>query len=200
MSVDQASSTSAASRRMLTLDVTDLSAEAVEDIVSHVRGKSEPDGDGYPMPAGGWICFHCGQRFRTAFLASLHFGESPKVPAACQTMGARDVLRERHRQIYGERWSPEHDDQYTQGELARAAGCYAFVGAVPDNGRHEDLWSLAAGWAVAVRAFWPWKAAWLKPTSSRRDLIKAAALILAEIERIDRAAVKAATPSPGGEA
>ena len=38
---------------------------------------------------------------------------------------------------------------------------------------------------------WPWDAEWFKPSSSRRDLVKAAALLLAEIERDDRAASKA---------
>jgi hypothetical protein len=36
--------------------------------------------------------------------------------------------------------------------------------------------------------FWPWEASWFKPSTARRDLIKAGALILAEIERLDRAA------------
>lgn len=35
---------------------------------------------------------------------------------------------------------------------------------------------------------WPWDASWWKPNARRRNLVKAGALILAEIERIDRAA------------
>jgi len=35
---------------------------------------------------------------------------------------------------------------------------------------------------------WPWAEKWWKPKNERRDLVKAAALILAEIERLDRAA------------
>jgi len=35
---------------------------------------------------------------------------------------------------------------------------------------------------------WTWERAWWKPTTRRRDLVKAGALILAEIERLDRAA------------
>lgn len=34
---------------------------------------------------------------------------------------------------------------------------------------------------------WPWDESWWKPTNRRRDLVKAGALILAEIERLDRA-------------
>ena len=33
---------------------------------------------------------------------------------------------------------------------------------------------------------WPWVRRWWKPTDRRRDLVKAGALILAEIERLDR--------------
>jgi len=37
---------------------------------------------------------------------------------------------------------------------------------------------------------WPWGGFTWKPTTPRRDLVKAAALILAEIERLDRATNK----------
>jgi len=33
---------------------------------------------------------------------------------------------------------------------------------------------------------WPWAKSWWKPASLRRSLVKAAALLIAEIERIDR--------------
>jgi hypothetical protein len=36
-------------------------------------------------------------------------------------------------------------------------------------------------------ARWPWSQDWWKPTNPRRDLVKAGALIAAEIERLDRA-------------
>jgi len=48
----------------------------------------------------------------------------------------------------------------------------------------------AAGWKTeALRGCWPikWMAAWFKPTDPRRDLVKAGALCIAEIERLDRA-------------
>jgi hypothetical protein len=41
--------------------------------------------------------------------------------------------------------------------------------------------------------FWPWSLHWWKPKSPRRDLIRAAALIVAEIERLDRADSRAAS-------
>ncbi len=88
---------------------------------------------------------------------------------------ARDVLAERARQISVEGWTPGHDDTHEDGEMAEAAGCYALN---------------AAGWKTeAIRGCWPikWMAAWFKPTDPRRDLVKAGALCIAEIERLDRA-------------
>jgi hypothetical protein len=51
-----------------------------------------------------------------------------------------------------------------------------------------------SGWASWLQ-IWPWDRKWWKPTDRRRDLVKAAALILAEIERLDRATIKEARDS-----
>lgn len=89
-----------------------------------------------------------------------------------------DVQAERSRQITAEGWTPEHDDAHSHGQMARAAACYALAGSsAPNDGTAALLVSLA----------WPWDEQWWKPTSARRDLIKACALTLAEIERLDRA-------------
>ncbi len=106
--------------------------------------------------------------------------ESRTVSAA-----AADVLAERQRQVTAEGWSSKHDDQYKNTELAFAASCYAFHAAaaswdLEDDGIPYD--------SHPVPKRWPWDPSWWKPTDARRDLVKAGALILAEIERIDRAA------------
>ncbi|MBX5131644.1 hypothetical protein HJB80_02915 [Rhizobium lentis] len=97
-----------------------------------------------------------------------------------------DVFRERRRQIEVEGWDPGHDDQHTDGSMAQAAAAYAL-----NNDSHEK---------GIIPYLWPdsWDMAWWKPTGRRRDLVKAAALIIAEIERLDRAANAATslTPSP----
>lgn len=93
----------------------------------------------------------------------------PAAPAV--TDAARDVLAERQRQVEGEGWAVEHDDAYQFGELRRAAACYAL-------GYKFDV----NGWQA-----WPWADGWWKPDGERGNLIKAGALILADIERIDRA-------------
>lgn len=91
-----------------------------------------------------------------------------------------EIAAERTRQISEEGWTPEHDDTHTQGEMATAAACYAYMASATDHQR-----------AVVEREGapyrWPWSRLWWKPKDRRRDLIRAAALIVAEIERLDRA-------------
>ncbi|EOX9904570.1 hypothetical protein ACPZLB_004884 [Pseudomonas aeruginosa] len=90
-----------------------------------------------------------------------------------------DVQAERRRQITAEGWTPEHDDEHDNGEMARAAACYALAGSsAPSDGTAALLVSLA----------WPWDEQWWKPSTARRDMVKACALGLAEIERLDRVA------------
>lgn len=100
------------------------------------------------------------------------------------TQAAADVLAERRRQIEAEGWTPEHDDQWVHGELALAAAGYAEAG----GNVHRDI---IADLQPSLPFTWAWSPLWWKPTDRRRDLVKAGALILAEIERIDRAALKA---------
>jgi hypothetical protein len=102
------------------------------------------------------------------------------------SVAARDVLAERQRQVDAEGWTSEHDDEHSSGDIATAAACYAAsAGGVP--------------WSDDVPSFWPWADEWWKPTTARRDLVKAGALILAEIERIDRAAPIASAGDQGSE-
>ncbi len=96
------------------------------------------------------------------------------------TNAARDVIAERERQICKEGWTREHDDdRESDGAMAIAAACYAAWLELP-----------TADSAGGAPSLWPWDRRWWKPTDRRRDLVKAGALILAEIERIDRAAAK----------
>ena len=104
-----------------------------------------------------------------------------------------EIAVERRRQMEAESWSPDHDDRHTRGELARAASCYAVVGGMGDSTRdHYRPGHPPRSYATGQG--WPWDAEWWKPKDRRRDLIRAGALIVAEIERLDRAAQREVAP------
>lgn len=90
------------------------------------------------------------------------------------TSAARDVLAERQRQISAEGWTPEHDDEHAGGSMAFAAAAYAV---------HADVGPRMSG---PLWNWTGWSRDWWKPKDKRRDLVRAGALILAEIERLDR--------------
>lgn len=95
-----------------------------------------------------------------------------------------EVFAERRRQVEKEGYSARHDDGHP-GEMASAAAAYALCAAesIPMAPAQEgrDFHSMPP-------RFWPWEGPAFKPKGPRRDLIRAAALIVAEIERIDRTA------------
>lgn len=105
--------------------------------------------------------------------------EKVKVDAGCAGELSRaciDVIAERRRQVdLG--FNAEHDDGYTFGELIEAAISYLFHTVCPQDTRPEG-----------VPEWWPWSADWWKPRTDRDNLVRAAALVLAEIERRDRLA------------
>lgn len=97
--------------------------------------------------------------------------------------GALEILRERERQEIEEGWTLEHDDAHRSAELAQAAAAYALNCC-------DDQDSPALRFYGAE--IWPWSSDWWTPSADpRRDLIKAGALIAAEIDRLDRLAERA---------
>jgi len=98
----------------------------------------------------------------------------------------QDVINERRRQCTDEGYTAEHDDAHADGELARAAAVYALVSALHDEERKSALYVSGLHMFSVVRRIWP--ARWYNPKikDRRRDLVRAGALIVAEIERLDR--------------
>lgn len=84
--------------------------------------------------------------------------------------GIESIAAERRRQIEAEGWTPEHDDEHCVGELAAAAASYALA-------RNECDSALVS---------WPWAMKWWKPKDTRSNLVRAGALIAAELDRLDR--------------
>lgn len=148
----------------------------------------EPDEDKCPGCAGencmAAACPECGGRYELVAEANI---ATPVAQAGQVPQAWLDVQAERRRQVEAEGWTPEHDDEHSHGQMARASACYALAGSsAPNDGTAALLVSLA----------WPWDEQWWKPTTTRRDLVKACALGLAEIERLDRAGISQ-NPQPG---
>jgi hypothetical protein len=85
-----------------------------------------------------------------------------------------EIAAERERQVNVEGWTEAHDDEHKAAQMAHAAGCYALWGS-PSNANRTPLQ-------------WPWDRKWWKSGDRRRSLVKAGALIVAELERRDRLA------------
>ena len=91
------------------------------------------------------------------------------------TQAEIDILAEREKQRA--KWDTGHDDEHDDGQLAKAAGAMAL-----------NVHNPASNW-------WGY-ALTLKHTGNRRkQLVIAAALLIAEVERIDRATLP--QPEPG---
>lgn len=98
---------------------------------------------------------------------------------------ARDVLTERRRQITTKGWDHEHDDAHRNDEIAAFAAVYAMPEGARDWPAKETGFGQTFAEALIPFCWEP------KFGDRRRDLVKAAALLVAEIERIDRAAIAA---------
>lgn len=86
--------------------------------------------------------------------------------------GAELIAAERERQTVVHGWDPVNDAAYTRSQLPKAAICYALHAMKQFGG---------------VPFLWPFPARWWKPTEPIRDLVKAGALIAAEIDRLQHA-------------
>ena len=87
-----------------------------------------------------------------------------------------DIVAERQR--LEELGLPPKERRYRPSDLPKAAAAYALAGVQ----RYAN-----DGWP---ELFWPWPRTRFRPTRPRDNLVRAAALILAEIERLDRLAAR----------
>ena len=96
----------------------------------------------------------------------------PELRRHLMSKASVDVLAERERQIKAEGYDTKHDDEHNHRELSAAAACYADAFGPDDQ----------------CPACWPWGTEAWNPKDYRSNMVRAAALLLAEIERLDRAA------------
>lgn len=99
--------------------------------------------------------------------------------------GSELIAEERQRQIEKEGWTPEHDETHSRCTLAVAGASYALDVASRESGEHES-WKKLYG--EGAKQIWPFDSEWHKPTPDDpiRQLVKAGALICAEIDRLQR--------------
>lgn len=99
---------------------------------------------------------------------------------------AGELLAERQRQMSEEGWSLKHDETHAPAELAAAGAAYAASAAAGVLVFPKTMWSATEFRRWIVERLWPWFADGFKPKDPRRDLVRAGALIIAAIERLDR--------------
>ncbi len=92
--------------------------------------------------------------------------------------GVMAIANERRRQIDGEGFDPEGDHQYPRGQLVSAALGYLRLAEIESRCGTE-----AAKLNDEVPPGWPWPRAWWKPRDLERNLVRAAALIAADLDR-----------------
>lgn len=90
--------------------------------------------------------------------------------------GAELIAEERTRQVSKEGWTPEHDDEHPAGRVLAAGIAYATAAQQQLTHRRPDL-------DLVREMYWPWAKKWWKPKDRVRNLVKAGALIAAEIDR-----------------
>lgn len=93
--------------------------------------------------------------------------------------GVELIAAERQRQMDQEGWTMAHDDEHDSGELAAAGAAYAINAA-------DQLHPYSQGDGNNEPVCWPWGRECWKPKDPLRDLVRAGALIAAEIDRIQR--------------
>ena len=94
--------------------------------------------------------------------------------------GAELIANERKRQVEEEGWAPEHDDYHDGGLMAVAGACYAMDAIEQIDWTDPD--------SPETPQDWPWDTCWWKPTTGDpiRQLVKAGAMMAAEIDRMQR--------------
>lgn len=79
-----------------------------------------------------------------------------------------DIIKERRRQVIEEGYTFDNDNELNANmELAQAAACYALT----DGQNYFELW--------------PYHKIWFKPKDKRSNLVRAAAMLIAQIELLD---------------
>lgn len=104
-----------------------------------------------------------------------------------------DIQQERNRQQVAEGYTSDHDDKHADGSLVYGAVCYSLATRADGDTWlevHNSNGALRVTPRELADSLWPWTrpASAPKATEKRKRLVQAAALLVAEIERMDRIA------------
>lgn len=130
------------------------------------RRKGKDMGVSYTAPHSAYTPEQWAERMATGW--ELPLALYPTVPAF--SMSAQAILREHQRQRTAKGYSAELDQRYVHGELAQAGLCYV------RQAMGDDQYSITLDW--------PWSGANMAEETPLRALEKAAALLIAEHERL----------------
>lgn len=114
----------------------------------------------------------------------------PLPDSETEASGVSLIAAERRRQVDEEGWTNDHDSEHRNGAMAKAAACYALPPKDRDVRSYEDIPLGGSTDRGNARYFmpsrWPWAAHFWKPCPDDRvrELVKAGALIAAEIDRL----------------
>lgn len=103
--------------------------------------------------------------------------DHPDATTALGSEGLRDVLAKRLSQVERHGFDLAHDREHDAGELALGAASYLNTAIDQLHGTEHP--------ADEPADTWPWEASAWKPGTARANLVKALALGLATVDRID---------------
>lgn len=132
---------------------------------------------------GGYVVRYAGGYLSWSPADAFEGGYTPT--AELEHIGIERVGRERARQIAMEGYSTQHDDEHTGGELIEAAVSFAVTALAESRGIDPEVARYALGILRGELGVLG-QLCELKPASPIRNLEKAGALIVAELDRMLR--------------
>jgi hypothetical protein len=99
--------------------------------------------------------------------------------------GVELIAAERARQVSVKGWTAQHDDDHDAGQITAAASAYSLLAC--EQVYIEQYRSFAEQAQYHMDKCWPWDEERWKPSPNPiRNLVKAGALLAAEIDRLQR--------------
>lgn len=130
-------------------------------------------------------CIECERDAHRAELSALKEKIVEATGASAAATGCDLIAAERQRQNTPEGWTPDHDAEHDRFELSAAAKAYITAAEAATFG--SNCVTFDGFRPGETNDVWPWASSYWKPSADPiRNLVKAGALIAAEIDRLTR--------------